>query len=369
MASDADSPEPLQIGDAMPRLAQRTPNQPKFSLDSAAGRYIVLCFFGTLSDAGGQKALQAIDAHRAFFDDANMCLFGVSVDRDDEKLNRIRERAPGIHIFWDFDCSISKACGIVASEASGDGKLKTFLRSWMIFDPTLHVLAAFPFENELDDHRAVFDFLKALPPAGKYAGFEIPAPVLVLPHVFTPDLCKTLIGLYEADGGKETGVMRGDKDVLDPSFKRRRDYTLEDPGIVRTINAAIARCVIPQIEKLFFMKITRMERYIVGCYAVEDGGHFAPHRDNRENITAHRRFAVSINLNADFEGGGVRFPEYNMRTVKAPPGWAVVFPCAILHEVAKVTAGRRYAFLPFVYDETGSKIREFHLSNSAGAQT
>ena len=46
----------------------------------------------------------------------------------------------------------------------------------------------------------------------------------------------------------------------------------------------------------------------------------------------------------------MRFPEYSQRDYKAPAGWAVVFPCAILHQVTKVTAGRRYVFLPFVFD-------------------
>ena len=30
----------------------------------------------------------------------------------------------------------------------------------------------------------------------------------------------------------------------------------------------------------------------------------------------------------------------------------------LLHAVAKMTRGRRYAFLPFLYDEAASKIRE-----------
>src|SRR5829696_8491629 len=101
-----------------------------------------------------------------------------------------------------------------------------------------------------------------------------------------------------------------------------------------------------------------MERYIVSCYAAEDGGHFRPHRDNTTKGTAHRRFAVSINLNEDFEGGEVSFPEYGPRSYKAPPGGAVVFSCPLLHAVSKVTRGRRYAFLPFLYDEAGAKIRE-----------
>ncbi len=74
-----------------------------------------------------------------------------------------------------------------------------------------------------------------------------------------------------------------------------------------------------------------MERYLVGCYDAAEGGHFSPHRDNTTPGTAHRRFAISINLNDDFEGGEVSFPEYGPRG---------------------------FAFLPFVYDNAAAAIRE-----------
>jgi predicted 2-oxoglutarate/Fe(II)-dependent dioxygenase YbiX len=118
------------------------------------------------------------------------------------------------------------------------------------------------------------------------------------------------------------------------------------------------RRVVPEILKVHQFQVTRMERYIVSCYAAEDGGHFRAHRDNTTKGTAHRRFAVSINLNGDFDGGEVSFPEYGPRSFKAPPGGAVVFSCSLLHAVSQVTRGRRYAFLPFLYDDAAARIRE-----------
>ena len=82
---------------------------------------------------------------------------------------------------------------------------------------------------------------------------------------------------------------------------------------------------------------------------------FHAHRDSTTQGTAHRRFACSINLNADFEGGDLRFAEYGPATYRPPVGGAVVFSCALLHEATKITAGRRYAFLPFFYDEAGAQ--------------
>jgi hypothetical protein len=38
-------------------------------------------------------------------------------------------------------------------------------------------------------------------------------------------------------------------------------------------------------------------------------------------------------------------------------GAALVFSCALLHSVAPMARGRRYAFLPFLYDEEAARIR------------
>jgi predicted 2-oxoglutarate/Fe(II)-dependent dioxygenase YbiX len=186
--------------------------------------------------------------------------------------------------------------------------------------------------------------------------------VLILPNVFEPEFCRHLIGLYEKHGGRESGFMR-DVDgrttlINDHRHKRRKDYTIQDPEIARQTQLRVTRRIVPEIEKVHFFKVTRMERYIVGCYTAEDGGHFKAHRDNTSKGTAHRRFAVSINLNAEFEGGELNFPEYGPRTFKLPPGGAVVFSCSLLHAVSKVTSGRRYAFLPFLYDDEAARIRE-----------
>jgi predicted 2-oxoglutarate/Fe(II)-dependent dioxygenase YbiX len=35
-----------------------------------------------------------------------------------------------------------------------------------------------------------------------------------------------------------------------------------------------------------------------------------------------------------------------------------VFSCSLLHEALPVTRGRRYAFLPFLYDEAAARIRQ-----------
>jgi predicted 2-oxoglutarate/Fe(II)-dependent dioxygenase YbiX len=180
--------------------------------------------------------------------------------------------------------------------------------------------------------------------------------------VFEPGFCERLIATYDAAGGQDSGFMR-DVDgrtqlINDHTHKRRKDHTLTDPLLIEATRALFIRRVVPEIAKVHQFAASRMERYLVSCYAAEDAAHFAPHRDNTTVGTAHRRFAVSVNLNADYDGGEISFPEYGPRSFKAPIGGAVVFSCSLLHTVSRVTRGKRYAFLPFLYDEAAAKIRE-----------
>jgi predicted 2-oxoglutarate/Fe(II)-dependent dioxygenase YbiX len=186
--------------------------------------------------------------------------------------------------------------------------------------------------------------------------------VLVVPRVFDPVLCKTLIETYEQAGGKDSGFMR-DVDgktrlIVDHGHKRRRDHWLEDDKLRRACIAAMRQRLLPQIANAFQFQATLAERHIVSCYDADEAGHFRPHRDNTTLATAHRKFAVSLFLNAgEFDGGFLRFPEYGPALYTAPTGGAVVFSCSMLHEATVVTKGRRYMYLPFLYDANGAEIR------------
>jgi hypothetical protein len=209
----------------------------------------------------------------------------------------------------------------------------------------------------------VLKILDSLPPIGTINGH---APVLVVPHVFEPELCRQLIELYEKYGGRESGFMRDvdgkTVEVSDYRHKRRKDYTITDPDLIKSLQLRLHRRVVPEIRKAFQFEATRIERHIVSCYDAADQAHFKAHRDNTTKGTAHRRFAVSINLNAEeFEGGNLRFPEFGRAMYRPPTGGAVVFGCSLLHEATQVTKGKRYAFLPFLYDEAAAKVRQANL--------
>jgi predicted 2-oxoglutarate/Fe(II)-dependent dioxygenase YbiX/peroxiredoxin len=352
----------IDAGEPAPWFIQRTSSNPNYNFASVGGRYVLLCFFGSTSAEICAAALRAVEAQRIFFDDENICFFGVTNDPRDEIEGRVADSPPGIRYFYDFDGRVGKLYGALPTAFSQEARNVTMRQMWVVLDPMLRVMKIVPFSRDGEDIREVFSFLAKLPPPAMHAGIEISAPILILPRVFDLPFCRKLIELYETQGNSESGFMRDVAGktlaINDHSFKRRRDHTIQDKPVIEALQAFIRKRVVPEIRKIHHFNPNRMERYIVSCYDAADNAHFRPHRDNTTKGTAHRRFAVSINLNDDFEGGEVYFPEYGMKTYKAPPGCAIVFSTPMLHGVTPVTAGRRYAFLPFLYDDEAAKIRE-----------
>ena len=350
----------LLPGDPAPWFHQRSMGNANYAFDTAAGRYIVLCFFISAADATGKAAIAAAKAMPDFFNDDTAAFFGVSADPGDEQQARIAESYPGYRFFLDFDGKIGALYGALPSTPATDGKVAA-RRFWMVLDPTMRVMRVFPFTDGGAEHAELAAYLRALPPPRAFAGQELMAPIIVLPNVFEPEFCTHLISLYDAGGGEESGFMREvdgkTVPVHDHAHKRRRDFNIEDQTVIQACQARFMRRVVPEILKVHQYKVTRMERYLVACYAAADEAHFRAHRDNTTKGTAHRRFAVSVNLNDDFDGGEVSFPEYGPRSFKAPAGGAVVFSCSMLHAVSKVTRGNRFAFLPFLYDDEAAKVR------------
>jgi predicted 2-oxoglutarate/Fe(II)-dependent dioxygenase YbiX len=146
---------------------------------------------------------------------------------------------------------------------------------------------------------------------------------------------------------------------VDSDLKRRKDYHFNDPALIDKVIDRLRRRLAPEIKKAFQFEVTRIERQVIVCYDSGSGGYFRQHRDDGTLATSHRRFAVTINLNTEeYEGGDLRFLEYGPRTYRAPTGGAIVFSCSLLHEALPVTRGKRYAYVPFLFDEPAALIQE-----------
>ena len=321
---------------------------PQYSFHTVAGRVIVLLFMGTASHRPVQVAHKTLMTWADRFDDRECSFFGVTYDPEDDSRGRVRTRTPGIRYVLDTDRSISTAYGACRE---GAALYEPYI---MVLDRRLRVAGRFPLARAADALTLAQYLIDEVRP-------DDWAPVLQVPRVFDRETCRTLIEQYDEVGGQDSGFMREvdgkTVSVIDHGHKRRSDVTISDPALCQLLVERIHACIVPAIQQAFNFEATRMERYIVACYDASVGGHFRPHRDNTTKGTAHRRFAVTINLNDEFDGGELRFPEFGPRTYRAPPGGAIVFGCGLLHEATPVTRGRRYAFLPFLYDDEAAAER------------
>ena len=354
-----DYSEPL-VGDWAPWFGAQTPFQEDVNLDALSGKWVVLVFLGTTAAAGAQRALTTLKAFEPVFDADRARLLCITADPRDE--GKVRNEFPGPDWLLDLDLTVAKSYGAASlsldPRAGGNYRPRAFL-----LDPQLRVHAAAPIER-LDE---MMRLVERLPDPADHAGIEMHAPVLIIPRVLERTLCRRLIGLYESGPVEETGVTRrqhgGNDQRLVPEFKRRSDHFIVDRAMIAAITMRIERRVVAPIERAFLLTATHVERHIVSCYDSAHRAVFLPHRDNTSPGTAHRRFALSINLNEDFEGGELVFPEFGLRRYKAPAGAAVVFGCGLLHSVRPVTAERRFAYLPFLYDAAGAEIlKEYHAA-------
>jgi 2OG-Fe(II) oxygenase superfamily len=186
--------------------------------------------------------------------------------------------------------------------------------------------------------------------ASQPAVVQAKAPVLLLERVVDPGLCRTLIDYWQCKDKVSNTVGSLQGNVVNGEVKRRRDVQLDDPRLFVQLRDCLGRRVVPAILRAFHIGIMVIEAPIIGCYDADCGGRFGRHRDNTSGYSAHRQFALSLNLNpeAEYEGGELRFPEFGRELYRPVAGGALVFSSSLLHEVVPVTRGRRFGVFTFL---------------------
>jgi predicted 2-oxoglutarate/Fe(II)-dependent dioxygenase YbiX/peroxiredoxin len=338
------------IGDVPPMFSAKTDVNDQFNFGAMGGRWVVMAFFGSMADPSAVQADRRARDGTVGFDDKAASYFGVSNDPLDRTERGLKSAARGLRYFYDDDDALARLYGVTEPTV-------------FLLDRTMRVAEIAP----LDQLGEVLARLKAHLAQENFAtDAAFFAPVLTVPRIFEPELCARLIDYYRAHGGASSGVTREVEGrtqvVLDDKAKRRTDATVQDPDLLAVIRDRLNTRLRPAIERAFHWRATRIERYLVACYDSKDGGFFLPHRDNVGPTTDHRVFAVSLNLNDEFEGGELEFPEFGDRRYRPPAGGATVFSCGLLHAATPVTAGVRYAFLPFLFDEERARLRQAGLA-------
>lgn len=342
------------LGDPVPWFGAPLIAGGAFNLQVGAGRWIVLSFLGSPANPKTNEEVSALlrDAH--LFAEDRLVFYGVFTAPPEDAAHYVGLSTAAVSFIADYDGAVSRLYGAA-------DKPRT-----MVLDPMLRAIADIPWDDPAGHAQSVRAVLQSLPAVDDAAGVPLTAPVLIVPRVFDFALCDFLVEFYQKIGGKDSGFLLDSEGktatVIDYRLKRRNDLIVAAPQLRDTIRSQIVRRLLPAVERFFQFQATRMDRHIVACYDSAVGGHFYRHRDNVNAGAQHRRFAVTINLNKDYDGCDLVFPEFGRRAYRAPHGGAMVFSCGALHQVTPITGGRRYAFLAFLYGEADAALRE---SNNA----
>jgi len=327
----------LQVGDFVPRIVlPDTAGNPVDLTDQLiAGNILALWLF---DEKPGKAEWQKIDQLRDATADAELLQFTViGGTKPPKQSGKSSTKATELYDPENKLCALFGCTG---------GNV-------VLIDPN-HRLGKIGPVTELDDLIATCNAITAQT-APEPASLQ--APVLVMKDILEPELCEDLLAYWEAGEKKADGVSHGaiGSSIAKTDIKRRNDVALLDQDLFTRVKARLVSRLMPELMKVFHFRTASMEALRIGCYDSANQGHFGRHRDNRTAFTAHRRFAVSLNLNPiDYEGGQVRFPEYGRAVYAPPPGGAVVFSCSLLHEALPVTKGRRFAIFTFLTDEAGA---------------
>ena len=329
-----------EVGDKAPAFVGATASGRFWSLDAQAGRPALIVALGSLGAEAARRTLEALAAARP-------ALAAAGVDL-----------APIAPLTPDYAaCEAARETVIHVAEAGG-------LESWqvdgapcvMAIDRSGRIVALAPLATPCDAAKILAEIAPLV--AGESARTAAcAAPVLIVPNVLAAARCQAFIDHFEAsphEAGRMAGFDDGAVHKLDESLKRRRDIELAaGTPLHGEMMDVMARRLVPEIKRAFQKDVGFADRILVARYD-DDGGWFKRHRDNALPHTAFREFAVSLNLNTHaYEGGALRFPEFDDVGYSAPAGGAMIFSASLLHEAAPVTKGSRYVVLSFLSSTPG----------------
>ena len=347
------TPMALGIGDIVPPLQFSGPDGKPILLnaDDIAGNYIVLLLCPTLAGGIADELLRRFEAVGGQFKAAGILLYAVSPQTAGKNAASLGLSFP---ILSDPGGRSLELFGVVDKATGMAGPLAVLIR------PNQHVMGCY---RGIDSDPAEAILAAVAADAGNRQAVPTPRhpPVLMVPDVLSRKDCEELIGIFVLQGNVwvETGHgnrnMQSDYKMRIPDYGRRDrvDHWVINKTTTQFIYDRLSSRLFPEIEKAFQYRVTRFERFRIGCYHGERGGEIHGHRDNSQPAAAYRRFACSINLNTEqFEGGELRFPEYGGHLYRPETGTAIAFSSSLLHEPLHVTTGTRYVLLAFLYGET-----------------
>ncbi|RMH77963.1 MAG: alkyl hydroperoxide reductase [Cyanobacteria bacterium J007] len=354
---------PLSVGDRIPGFSLLSQNGEPIDPGDFAGKPMLIYFYGKDNTRNSRILLAQFQKTLTQYQRFGVAIVGIGIDSVESHRQLAESSGLSFPLLCDPTLSTYKAYHLIEKAEIEGQSYWTATPAIFLTDTNFRIIKI---DRQIDPLLYPYQLLAELHDLldrGSPRHILHQAPVLLIPQVFEPDFCRHLIQIWHEQGNGESGFMREVDGqtvaLMDYSHKIRRDHFLEPGETKEKIKELLGRRVTPEIWKAYRFNATRIEDFRIVCYDASRGGYFRPHRDNTTSGTAHRCFAMTLNLNVgEYEGGYLRFPEFGPHLYRPETGSAVIFSCSLLHEATDVTAGKRFALLTFFYGEQEAERRD-----------
>jgi len=318
--------------------------------DHLSGQYMLLAFLSDPESEETAALLRSLADLEDQFSAAGATAIAISASSDAAR-NKQLKRASGFP--WPIACDPSGA--LFASYGLHKGHDRA--AQLVLVSPYRQIRTWFTLQKDASATlKTIMDLLKNTQAAEEMRWSPPHAPVLMVPNVLSAEECGALVKSVETDTPflvrqPQPGEVAGNYKI--PVYEHNRqdrvDLIIKDQNTLAILDERIFGRVAPMIKKAFAFDVTRRENLHIARYVGERGGLAMGHRDNTEPPGAHRRFALSMSLNDDYEGGEIAFNEFSPRGYRVPAGTAMVFSSSLLHEVRETTSGVRYNLISHLF--------------------
>ncbi len=344
----------LFVGDLAPEFILPSHQGTMVTSEYLCGKPLVIVFYGT--DQRHEAIAQICSFRDLYsqFQNLGANVISISMDSVEFRCEFAKKYKLPFFLLSDVNYEISTAFNVCEKITSNGQNGLIFYRKIFLLDANRKITKIY---DQVDPHTDVLQVIEDLKKlVAKKTSHQIfmQAPVLLISDVFDAEFCQKLIHIWKTKGNFDSGFPQqpdGENTrAYQPNYshKIRQDHILQGEDLQEVLDLISTR-IFPEIWKAFNYQVNRCNESRVICYDSDRGGYFRPHRDNTNPDQAHRKFALTINLNVgEYEGAYLKFPEYGLDLYQPETGGAVIFSCSLLHEVTDITAGKRFAIRAFI---------------------
>ncbi|MBX7145818.1 MAG: 2OG-Fe(II) oxygenase [Alphaproteobacteria bacterium] len=353
----------LTVGDRAPNFAlPDSLGKLRSFYDLVKGQYILLYFIQSNNSDAEIKAKYFFDHQEKFYQKAHIIIV-TSPEVITKFANTINTNSD-IKLLSDPLGKISKAyfeAVVDLSSQKNHGEKNHGQKNLgLLLDPNQRILQIYEENSEIwDIILSKIDTLNKNFSSHILSNF---APVLMLPRVLDFNTCQSLIERWNKETieeGKVLSVIDGQAvERVHYDLKKNRYQPIKEPDLIQKLSFTIGRRIAPELQKVFRFQGFYFDQFHLTCYNAERGDYFKPHRDDASEETSDRVFAMSLNLNDDFVGGNLYFPEYGFNDYRPEAGSALIFSTTILHEAKPLLQGERFVLLSFLRKLNPSHIKK-----------